>query len=59
MYNLYKTFRYNGPEYKTRRTVYGFATLDTDFFDHIQEKVSFQYSFTAVSIFFFSFKIFL
>lgn len=41
MCSLYKTYRYNGPEYKTRRTVYGFATLDIDFFDHVQEKVSF------------------
>lgn len=40
MRNLYKTFRYNGPEYKTRRTIYGFSALDTDFFDHIHEKVS-------------------
>lgn len=42
MCNLYKTFRCNGPEYKMRKTIYGFATLDTDFFDHIQEKVSFR-----------------
>ncbi|CAG9536768.1 unnamed protein product [Cercopithifilaria johnstoni] len=47
--NLYKTFRYNGPEYKTRRTVYGFATLDTEFFDHIQEKITLDYDEEKIS----------
>ncbi|VDK77404.1 unnamed protein product [Onchocerca ochengi] len=49
MCNLYKTFRYNGPEYKTRRTIYGFTTLDTDFFDHIQEKISIDFNQEKIS----------
>uniref|UniRef100_A0A0R3S6U0 Uncharacterized protein n=1 Tax=Elaeophora elaphi TaxID=1147741 RepID=A0A0R3S6U0_9BILA len=47
--NLYKTFRYNGPEYKTRKTVYGFTTLDTDFFDHIQEKITLDFDEEKIS----------
>ncbi|VDK79560.1 unnamed protein product [Litomosoides sigmodontis] len=47
--NLYKIFRYNGPEYKTRRTVYGFATLDTDFFDHAQEKITLDFDEEKIS----------
>ncbi|KAM3723209.1 Histone-lysine N-methyltransferase met-2 [Dirofilaria immitis] len=46
---LYKTFRYNGPKYKTRRTVYGFATLDTDFFDHIYEKITVDFDEEKIS----------
>uniref|UniRef100_A0A1I8EWK4 Pre-SET domain-containing protein family protein n=1 Tax=Wuchereria bancrofti TaxID=6293 RepID=A0A1I8EWK4_WUCBA len=49
MCNLYKTFRYNGPEYKIRRTVYGFSTLDIDFFDHIQEKITLDFDEEKIS----------
>ncbi|EJD74846.1 pre-SET domain-containing protein family protein [Loa loa] len=44
MRNLYKTLRYNGSEYKTRRNIYGFLTLDTDFFDHIQETITVDFN---------------
>ncbi|KAK6102202.1 SET domain family protein [Brugia pahangi] len=49
MCNLYKTFRYSGPEYKIRRTVYGFSTLDIDFFDHIQEKITLDFDEEKIS----------
>ncbi|VDN01400.1 unnamed protein product [Thelazia callipaeda] len=47
--DLYKAFRFNGPEYKSKRTVYGSATLDTDFFDHIQQKVSLNFDARKIS----------
>lgn len=39
---LYKTFRFNGPEYRTRRNIYGFTALDTDFIDYVQKDVCFS-----------------
>uniref|UniRef100_A0A915PJZ3 SET domain-containing protein n=1 Tax=Setaria digitata TaxID=48799 RepID=A0A915PJZ3_9BILA len=47
--NLYKTFRYNGPEYRTRRTIFGFRTLDTSFFDSIQEEITMKFDEEKIS----------